>query len=159
MCKNLRLKGFIFYVKWLRYKSHQLHKSDLTPAPWVRLGPIYDEAWERNSVFYLFYHLAFTRRGALGELACKGQGTVHRATINPPVTGNPPWVKNLDSKNHEGRRSGGRFLILSRNTVELGVQCDSCLAQLQTLLITVANRESSLSAFSIFVIGKFKINR
>lgn len=97
MRKSSCLRGFIFYVKGLYYKSHEPHKSDLTPAPWVRLGPIYGEAQEKNGVFYLFYHLAFTRRGPLGELACTGQRTVHKATINPPSMSNPPWVKNLDS--------------------------------------------------------------
>ena len=76
-------------------------------------------------MFYLFYHLAFTRRGAWGEQACTGRGTVHKAMINPPVTGSPPWVKNLDSNSHRDMLSGGRFLILSRNSIVLESQCDN----------------------------------
>lgn len=99
MHKNSCLGGFIFYVKGLCYKSHEPHKSDLTPAPWVRLGPIYGT---REQCVYLFCHLAFILRGALGELACTGQGAIHEATINPPVTSNPPWVENLDSTTEIG---------------------------------------------------------
>ena len=131
--------------------------NQTTPAPGVRLRPIYDEAWERNSAFYLFYQLAFTRRGVWGELACTGQGTVHKAIINPPVTGNPPRVKNLDSSSHKDMLSGGRFLILSRNSVGLESQCDNChvLPSFKHCWLMVIE---SFADFSTFVVGKFKIN-
>lgn len=67
---NLCVRTHVWKVLFFMLNDYTINLTNginqTTPAPGVRLGPIYDEAWERNSVFYLFYHLAFTRRGVGG---------------------------------------------------------------------------------------------
>lgn len=124
MCKNSCLKGFIFYVKWLHRKSHRWHKSD-DASPRSEAGAdLRRDMREERCVLFVLPPGIYTQR-SLGGTGLYGRGTVHKAIINPPVTGSPPWVKNLDSNSHRDMLSGGRFLILSRNSIVLESQCDN----------------------------------
>lgn len=69
---------WFLYVKWLNYKSHEPHKSDCTPAPWVRLGT---DLWRgrrrgRCGLFTLPPG-TYTQR-SLEEVGCMGQGATTR---------------------------------------------------------------------------------
>lgn len=79
---NLCLRGLVSHVKWLGCKSHNEHKSDLVLSPWLRPGPIYSQAGENGRVC-LFNQLAFAHR-SLRRADLEGQGTTHKAAINPP---------------------------------------------------------------------------